>query len=327
MRRSSRSPSAYTTTCTAIPAMEERWGRRRGASTSRPWPSRGGAGPPRAPRRRRLPARSADGRNGQAGSRARGVGRLALPRRGGQAERAGAGGLGLSAPRAERGRRAGLLARAIRLGGARRTADLDHAADHRRLLSEEPGDGCRNRRLGAGHDRAGPGRFPPPPIYHRNDGAPARVNRKATIVQEDRLPAEAPLVAQVSRWDRLKDPVGLLAVLRRACGGRGLALGHSGAGCRGRRRRPRGRRGSGRGARRARGDARRRSRARPPGQPADGRPRRERRDGQRATAPRRRRRPEEHRRGVWTHRRRGDVEAEAGGGRSGRRNPGSDRRR
>ncbi|MGZ5356929.1 MAG: glycosyltransferase, partial [Solirubrobacterales bacterium] len=49
-----------------------------------------------------------------------------------------------------------------------------------------------------------------PPTYQRNDGAPGRINRKATIVQEDRLPAETPLVAQVSRWDRLKDPVGLL---------------------------------------------------------------------------------------------------------------------
>ena len=57
----------------------------------------------------------------------------------------------------------------------------------------------------------GPDGSLPPPTYQRNDGVPARVNRKATIVQEDRLPAEAPLVAQVSRWDRLKDPVGLLA--------------------------------------------------------------------------------------------------------------------
>ena len=48
------------------------------------------------------------------------------------------------------------------------------------------------------------------PTYHRNDGSPARVNRQAMIVQEDRLPATAPLVAQVSRWDRLKDPAGLL---------------------------------------------------------------------------------------------------------------------
>jgi trehalose synthase len=51
----------------------------------------------------------------------------------------------------------------------------------------------------------------PPATYRRNDGTRARVNRKATIVQEDRLPPETPLVAQVSRWDRLKDPVGLLA--------------------------------------------------------------------------------------------------------------------
>ena len=57
----------------------------------------------------------------------------------------------------------------------------------------------------------GPDGSLPPPTYLRNDGTPARVNRKATIVQEDRLPAETPLIAQVSRWDRLKDPVGLLA--------------------------------------------------------------------------------------------------------------------
>ena len=51
------------------------------------------------------------------------------------------------------------------------------------------------------------------------EGSPARVNRKATIVQEDRLPAEAPLVAQVSRWDRLKDPVGLLVCFAEHRGG------------------------------------------------------------------------------------------------------------
>jgi trehalose synthase len=56
----------------------------------------------------------------------------------------------------------------------------------------------------------GPDGSYPPAVFHRNDGTPARVDRKATIVQEDRLPAEAPLLAQVSRWDRLKDPLGLL---------------------------------------------------------------------------------------------------------------------
>ena len=48
-----------------------------------------------------------------------------------------------------------------------------------------------------------------PPTYRRNDGAPARVNREARIVQDSILPADAPLIAQVSRWDRLKDPLGL----------------------------------------------------------------------------------------------------------------------
>jgi trehalose synthase len=50
----------------------------------------------------------------------------------------------------------------------------------------------------------------PPPIFQRNDRTPGRVNRQATIVQESILPAGAPIVVQVSRWDRLKDPLGLL---------------------------------------------------------------------------------------------------------------------
>jgi trehalose synthase len=56
----------------------------------------------------------------------------------------------------------------------------------------------------------GPDRSLPPPVYRRGDDVPARVNRKAAIVQVDRLPADVPLIAQVSRWDRLKDPRGLL---------------------------------------------------------------------------------------------------------------------
>ncbi len=65
----------------------------------------------------------------------------------------------------------------------------------------------------------------------------------------------------------------------------------------------------------------------PPGQPADGRPRRKRGDGQRAAAPGRRRRPEEPRRGLRPHRRRGDVEAAAGDRDPRGRDPGPDRRR
>jgi trehalose synthase len=53
------------------------------------------------------------------------------------------------------------------------------------------------------------GRFVPP-AFQRADGTPGRVNRAARIVQEEPLPAGARLVAQVSRWDRLKDPVGVL---------------------------------------------------------------------------------------------------------------------
>ncbi|MGZ5355029.1 MAG: glycosyltransferase [Solirubrobacterales bacterium] len=48
------------------------------------------------------------------------------------------------------------------------------------------------------------------PVFHRNDGTVARVNRVAEIDQDEHVPADAPLIAQVSRWDRLKDPVGLL---------------------------------------------------------------------------------------------------------------------
>jgi trehalose synthase len=48
------------------------------------------------------------------------------------------------------------------------------------------------------------------PIFEHSDGTPARVDREASIVQEQPLSADAPVVAQVSRWDRLKDPLGVL---------------------------------------------------------------------------------------------------------------------
>ena len=52
-----------------------------------------------------------------------------------------------------------------------------------------------------------------PPAFTRADGTPGRVERPATILQEEPIPDEARLVAQVSRWDRLKDPHGLLEML------------------------------------------------------------------------------------------------------------------
>lgn len=43
----------------------------------------------------------------------------------------------------------------------------------------------------------------------------AEVEEDATILQEQPVPAEARVVTQVSRWDRLKDPEGLLEILAR----------------------------------------------------------------------------------------------------------------
>jgi trehalose synthase len=47
--------------------------------------------------------------------------------------------------------------------------------------------------------------------FLRDDGSPGRVDRSADIMRLGPAPAwNAPLVVQVSRWDRLKDPVGVL---------------------------------------------------------------------------------------------------------------------
>jgi trehalose synthase len=49
------------------------------------------------------------------------------------------------------------------------------------------------------------------PSFLRADESPARVERRAELVGATELPgAEVPLVVQVSRWDRLKDPVGVM---------------------------------------------------------------------------------------------------------------------
>ena len=53
------------------------------------------------------------------------------------------------------------------------------------------------------------------PVFTRADGTPGRVERPATILQEEGVPDDARIVAQVSRWDRLKDPHGLLEMLER----------------------------------------------------------------------------------------------------------------
>lgn len=49
------------------------------------------------------------------------------------------------------------------------------------------------------------------PVYRRADGAEARVERRCEVVGDGGLPGpETPLVVQVSRWDRLKDPIGVM---------------------------------------------------------------------------------------------------------------------
>jgi trehalose synthase len=50
------------------------------------------------------------------------------------------------------------------------------------------------------------------PTFTLEDGSPSRVDRAASVLRDGDPPAwDRPLVVQVSRWDRLKDPVGILA--------------------------------------------------------------------------------------------------------------------
>jgi trehalose synthase len=48
-------------------------------------------------------------------------------------------------------------------------------------------------------------------VYERLDGSTGEVERSARVIEEQPLRLDVPLVAQVSRWDRLKDPLGVLA--------------------------------------------------------------------------------------------------------------------
>lgn len=70
---------------------------------------------------------------------------------------------------------------------------------------------------------------PQPCLFLREDGTPGRVDRRAEMVRLDGPPrVEVPLVVQVSRWDPLKDPLGVLrgfaAVEPAALGGAHLVL-------------------------------------------------------------------------------------------------------
>ena len=48
------------------------------------------------------------------------------------------------------------------------------------------------------------------PTFNRGDGSEARVARQAQIYEDVRLTPEDPVVLQVSRWDHLKDPEGVI---------------------------------------------------------------------------------------------------------------------
>ena len=48
-------------------------------------------------------------------------------------------------------------------------------------------------------------------VFERLDGSTGRVLRAARMIEENALGLDTPLVVQVSRWDRLKDPLGVLA--------------------------------------------------------------------------------------------------------------------
>jgi trehalose synthase len=49
-----------------------------------------------------------------------------------------------------------------------------------------------------------------PVVFARQDGTPARVERRAEVVEDAPPDPETPLVVQVSRWDALKDPSGVI---------------------------------------------------------------------------------------------------------------------
>ncbi|MCC7104265.1 MAG: glycosyltransferase [Chloroflexi bacterium] len=66
---------------------------------------------------------------------------------------------------------------------------------HAGLVEGPPGDGQR--------------------VFLRDDGTPGRVDRQADLIHRGRAPTwDAPLVVQVSRWDPLKDPIGVMRGFR-----------------------------------------------------------------------------------------------------------------
>mgnify|MGYP000983963524 CR=1 FL=1 len=72
----------------------------------------------------------------------------------------------------------------------------------------------RTTGIGDGHEPATAG------CFTRVDGTPGRVDRAAELYQDGVVPADATLITQVSRWDSLKDPIGVLRGFADALAGR-----------------------------------------------------------------------------------------------------------
>jgi trehalose synthase len=49
-----------------------------------------------------------------------------------------------------------------------------------------------------------------PVTFIRQDGTPGRVERRARVIEDEHVRGETPIVVQVSRWDALKDPIGVI---------------------------------------------------------------------------------------------------------------------
>jgi trehalose synthase len=48
-------------------------------------------------------------------------------------------------------------------------------------------------------------------VFARHDGTPGRVEHRAQVAEDEPIPDGAPVVVQISRWDALKDPLGVIA--------------------------------------------------------------------------------------------------------------------
>ena len=130
--------------------------------------------------------------------------------------------------------------------------------------------------------------------FERTDGTRGRIQRRAEIIEDGPLPADAPAVVQISRWDALKDPVGVIRGFAEQVPPRlGAHLVYGGPAVAAVADEPRGRADAASVDRRARAAPAHGPRPDPSGDAADGGRRGERHHGERAPAARTRHRPEE----------------------------------